>query len=317
MTTPPKPAGAEYVLQPCPFCGNDKIRVESNGIGDFFAVCDADDDAIYSCGASTSAQRCESTEQAVRRWNVRPASPRPAPSIEARRENKLDAEERILRGTAPDAGVIERVAKEILAEIVDGNDMHGNVFNAACRLAREGFIVAPSGRGSTCEGERAINKEFFDSIQDFPESLRKAFLDLESYIGDFDGKTLSIVSHGDNDEMLFSDEGTVVVDDAVGYFNTIVREVRALLAPPTPAGSGGDEREAVARIIDCAAIEYGPYQSDGIDQRRKSAFTKADEILGLLKGAETERPELSKGAFYDMKGAEGSGGTENDGKVRP
>jgi hypothetical protein len=45
---------AANTLLPCPFCGFDKPRLRSNGIGDFYILRDSEDDAVYSCGATSS-----------------------------------------------------------------------------------------------------------------------------------------------------------------------------------------------------------------------------------------------------------------------
>lgn len=62
--------GIEAKLLPCPFCGNKNIRVCSNGIGDFYAICTGEDDEPH-CGASCSEVNCETEAKAVRRWNTR------------------------------------------------------------------------------------------------------------------------------------------------------------------------------------------------------------------------------------------------------
>lgn len=62
--------GIEAELLPCPFCGNKNIRVCSNGIGDFYAICTGEDDEPH-CGASCSEINCETEAKAVRRWNTR------------------------------------------------------------------------------------------------------------------------------------------------------------------------------------------------------------------------------------------------------
>lgn len=59
-----------FQLKPCPFCGNTKVLIRSNGIGDFFAQCDGDIDEAH-CGASTSDQNCETEKGAADRWNRR------------------------------------------------------------------------------------------------------------------------------------------------------------------------------------------------------------------------------------------------------
>lgn len=59
-------------LLPCPFCGGTSIEIRDNGIGDSYAICDADEDSGgMSCGARTSDYRCETEQGAVRRWNRR------------------------------------------------------------------------------------------------------------------------------------------------------------------------------------------------------------------------------------------------------
>lgn len=66
-------------LKPCPFCGAKVAEIRSNGIGDFYVICDADDDGSgreagrfgFGCGARTSDVSCESREQAAKRWNMR------------------------------------------------------------------------------------------------------------------------------------------------------------------------------------------------------------------------------------------------------
>lgn len=62
--------GIEAELLPCPFCGNKNIRICSNGIGDFYAICTGEDDEPH-CGASCSEINCETEAKAVRRWNTR------------------------------------------------------------------------------------------------------------------------------------------------------------------------------------------------------------------------------------------------------
>jgi Lar family restriction alleviation protein len=64
-------------LLPCPFCGSDNIRILSNGIGDYFAVCYADEDS-FGCGARSSDFKCESKEQAIAAWNRRAAPEAPS-----------------------------------------------------------------------------------------------------------------------------------------------------------------------------------------------------------------------------------------------
>lgn len=60
-------------LKPCPFCGGTNISILSNGIGDFYAICDGDDEDEAFCGARTSDRGCETPEGAARRWNRRVA----------------------------------------------------------------------------------------------------------------------------------------------------------------------------------------------------------------------------------------------------
>jgi hypothetical protein len=60
-------------LLACPFCGNDKPKIRSNGIGDFYVVCVADETEVH-CEASTSDRCCETVEGAIRRWNRRSAT---------------------------------------------------------------------------------------------------------------------------------------------------------------------------------------------------------------------------------------------------
>jgi hypothetical protein len=68
--TPVSPETMARELLACPFCGNDRPKIRSNGIGDYYVVCDGDEDAVH-CEASTSDRRCETVEGAVRRWNRR------------------------------------------------------------------------------------------------------------------------------------------------------------------------------------------------------------------------------------------------------
>ena len=70
---PSRPYPVSATLLPCPFCGATNIKIKSNGIGDYFAICQSDDEEVPSCGARTSDYRCETIDQAVRRWNVRPS----------------------------------------------------------------------------------------------------------------------------------------------------------------------------------------------------------------------------------------------------
>lgn len=58
-------------LKPCPFCGNPEPEIRSNGIGDYYIVCDRDDEGETSCGATSSDRRCETFESAIDRWNTR------------------------------------------------------------------------------------------------------------------------------------------------------------------------------------------------------------------------------------------------------
>lgn len=60
---------ADRVLKPCPFCGCTTPEIRSNGIGDYYVICDGDDEDVSYCGASTSDVRCESEEHAAERWN--------------------------------------------------------------------------------------------------------------------------------------------------------------------------------------------------------------------------------------------------------
>lgn len=61
-----------HELKPCPFCGNSRPTMRSNGIGDFYVLCeDPDDDAAMQCGASSSDHSCETQRGAADRWNRR------------------------------------------------------------------------------------------------------------------------------------------------------------------------------------------------------------------------------------------------------
>lgn len=48
-------------LQPCK-CGSANLSIESNGIGDYFVICN-------KCGKRSSDVRCEGEDYAVERWN--------------------------------------------------------------------------------------------------------------------------------------------------------------------------------------------------------------------------------------------------------
>ena len=58
-------------LKPCPFCGNPDVRIQSNGIGDFYVYCTSDYDGEMWCGASSGQQNCETEKGAADRWNSR------------------------------------------------------------------------------------------------------------------------------------------------------------------------------------------------------------------------------------------------------
>jgi len=59
-------------VRACPFCGNERLTIEANGIGDYFVICqDPEYPDANGCGARTSDVRCESQEYAIERWNRR------------------------------------------------------------------------------------------------------------------------------------------------------------------------------------------------------------------------------------------------------
>lgn len=62
-------------LRPCPFCGNPEPKLHSNGMGDFYVRCEAEDEDVH-CGARTSDRDCETITAAVRRWNDRAQAPK-------------------------------------------------------------------------------------------------------------------------------------------------------------------------------------------------------------------------------------------------
>ena len=78
MTPPLTPAQPPL---PCPFCGNTKIVVQSNGIGDYYCIC-GDADYESGCGARSDDYRCEDQRFAVERWNRR------APSLAPERKGE-------------------------------------------------------------------------------------------------------------------------------------------------------------------------------------------------------------------------------------
>ncbi len=61
---------AKIDLLPCPFCGNTTPEIRSNGIGDFFVICEADEGEM-ACGACSSQCSCETESHAASRWNKR------------------------------------------------------------------------------------------------------------------------------------------------------------------------------------------------------------------------------------------------------
>lgn len=63
----------KFELKSCPFCGNRSPQILSNGIGDFFVLCEADEGEM-ACGASSSQVRCETERGAADRWNRRIAN---------------------------------------------------------------------------------------------------------------------------------------------------------------------------------------------------------------------------------------------------
>lgn len=66
----------------------------------------------------------------------------------------------------------------------------------------------------------------FATYDHLPAPIREAFAELEDMLGDLDGKTIATPA----DENTFIDEGTIVMDDAVKAFNTLV----SALSPPEP-----------------------------------------------------------------------------------
>jgi hypothetical protein len=59
----------EIKLLPCPFCGFGGAQIAPNGIGDYFVICEDDDND--GCGARSSQVRCETQQHAAKRWNRR------------------------------------------------------------------------------------------------------------------------------------------------------------------------------------------------------------------------------------------------------
>lgn len=56
---------------PCPFCGNSEPQIRSNGIGDYYVICETEWEGEMACGARSSEYKCETESGAIARWNRR------------------------------------------------------------------------------------------------------------------------------------------------------------------------------------------------------------------------------------------------------
>lgn len=87
-------------LKPCPFCGNKTPTLQSNGMRDFFVQYYAEDEGDVACGASSSDYKCETEEEAIKRWNTRFPDPQPS-AVDA---NLLAALRKLLQTHSCDTG---------------------------------------------------------------------------------------------------------------------------------------------------------------------------------------------------------------------